>query len=443
MSTKPGVDPVRLVALDALVRVEDGAFANLVLPAMLRAGALDARDRSMVTDLVYGTVRWRRTLDHLVAPLSHRPIELLDPAVRAALRLGAYQITKAGTAPHAAVSATVGAVGLRCKSAKGFVNAVLRKLAVAGPPWVLPDGDTIEAIGIRESMPDWLVRRFIDDLGIVDARAALSIANRPAPVTLRTNPVRTTGEALIAELRAAGVEAEPGGLVPGSTVVRRTGDPAALPAVRDGRATPQDQASQAVALAVGARPGERIADVAAAPGGKTTALAEQMSDRGLLVALDVREARMHQLARAVGRLGLTSIRAVVASGEHLPLPPATFDRVLIDAPCSGLGALRRRPEARWRLEATAMATLGDLQRRLMVGGAAAVRPGGTLVYSVCTFAREETLDVDAFVAQHLPELVPLEPLPAPWRPHGRGALLLPHDADTDGMFVVRYRRAPG
>ena len=230
----------------------------------------------------------------------------------------------------------------------------------------------------------------------------------------------------------------------GALLLRRAGDPARIAAVAEGRATPQDQASQAVAAVVGAAPGERVLEVGAAPGGKTTALAAAMDDTGLVTAVDVQQSRLGLVGRAITRLGLSSIAPVVADGRTLPFAPGSFDRVLLDAPCSGLGVLRRRPEARWRIEPEAVEQLAVLQRELLLAAAAMVRPGGRLVYSVCTLTSAETVGVDEWASAQLPELVAEPPPGDPWRPWGRGALLLPSVADTDGMYVLVLGRSdPG
>jgi 16S rRNA (cytosine967-C5)-methyltransferase len=319
------------------------------------------------------------------------------------------------------------------------VNAVLRRVADLGPDWPWPRGDSTEAVAIRASMPDWIVERLVTDLGRDDALAVLEATNRPAPLTLRVDA--PDPDAVAAELTASGATVERGALVPDALLVRGGGDPSRIAAVADGRATPQDQASQAVAAAVGARPGERVLEVGAAPGGKTTALAAAMGGTGLVAALDVQEARLGLVGRAVDRLGLSSVAAVVADGRALPFPPASFDRVLLDAPCSGLGVLRRRPEARWRIEPGAVDQLAALQRELLGAVAPAVKPGGRLVYSVCTLTAAETEGVDEWATAHLAGFTAEPPPGDPWRPWGRGALLLPSAADTDGMYCLVLSRS--
>jgi len=424
----------RVVALDALVRVEDGAYAHVVLPAMLAQTELADRDRAFATDLVYGTVRSQRRLDDLLARVVKRPVRRLDPPVRAALRIGAYQLLH-DTPPHAAVASTVDAVAARSPRARGFVNANLRALTRLPRPWPEPDDDAVAL-----SYPDWLVDRLTTELGVDDARGALLAMNEPAAVTVRPDPRQVTATALADELRAAGADVEIGRLVPDALVVRGIGDPGRLPAVRDGRATPQDQGSQAVVTALGAMPGECIADLAAAPGGKATALAERVGGAGAVVALDIDAGRVRMIDGARHRVGLPHLFPIVGDARTPPFADMTFDRVLLDAPCSGIGVLRRRPDARWRLQPAAIDELAALQRELLTAAAPLVRPGGVLLYSVCTLTDAETVDVDQWAVTALPGFSPLPPPGPPWRPHGRGALLLPQAAGTDGMFVLTLER---
>ena len=420
----------RSVAIDALVRIEDGAYAHVMLPQRLRASGLDARDRAFVTHLVYGSVRMQRRLDGLLAPRCHQPFDRLEPRVRAALRVGAFQLLE-GMAQHAAVNATVQAAMPR---ARGLVNAVLRSVAAAGPPFPEPDD-----LGERYSYPDWIVAELAKTLTGDDLAAALAAGNEPAATTLRPNPRVTTPDALAAELTAAGVRVERGTLVPDALVVSGIGDPAALPAVAEGRATPQDQGSQAVVAVLDPQPGERILDVASAPGGKTTGAAERAVG-GLVVAADVHPNRLGLVRHAARRLHLGEVSCVVADGRRLPVPDATFDRVLVDAPCSGLGVLRRRPEARWRIQPDAVVGLAALQRDLLAAAARTVRPGGRLVYSVCTLTRPETSGIAAWAFAHLDGFTAEPPPGAPWEPLGAGAILWPHRSGTDGMFVLSLRR---
>ncbi|MEJ7585692.1 MAG: transcription antitermination factor NusB [Acidimicrobiales bacterium] len=370
-------DP-RTLAIDALVRIDrDGAYANLLLPSLLDRSGLDERDRGFVTTLVYGTTRMQRACDWLVDRFVMRP---LDPPTRAALRLGAYQIAFLGTPAHAAVSATVAAVPRRTS---GLVNAVLRRVAEA--PRAYPD----PAIGL--SYPDWIVERLSADLGREAALAALAAMNEPGEVSRRDD-----------------------GYV-------------------------QDRGSQLVAEAIGAAPGDRIVDLCAAPGGKATALA---GAGAFVVAIDRRPARAGLVSENATRLGLGDhLPVVVADGRRPPLAPACVDKVLVDAPCTGLGALRRRPDARWRIGPDAIDRLVDVQVDLLDAATALLRPGGELTYAVCTLTVAETLAVAEATGARHPDLMPLPGPEPPWEPWGTGARLLPQTTGTDGMVLFRWRRS--
>ncbi len=370
----PATADSRRVAFDVLRRIDEGARANAALAEALAGTALDTRDRAFATELVYGSTRMARACDFLVERFVLRR---LDPPTRAALRLGAYQIHFLRTPAHAAVSATV---EIAPRRSRGLVNAILRRVADASVSW--PDTAT------RLSYPDWIVERLVDDLGETDGLAALEAMNLAPTVTERS----------------------------------------------DGYA--QDRASQWVAAAVGVSTGERVVDLCAAPGGKSTAMAATGAN---VLAGDIDPDRVALVAAAVQRTGAHSVAVVAADGRNPPWPPASIDRVLVDAPCSGLGVLHRRPDARWRRLPADVARLVTLQRELLGAGIDLLRPGATLVYSVCTLTAAETLGVDDWLADAHPELVSTEPPGDPWRAHGRGALLLPQAAGTDGMFLLRLR----
>jgi 16S rRNA (cytosine967-C5)-methyltransferase len=429
------VTSARSLALDAMERIDAGAFSHIIVPQRLANSGLAPRDRALVTAFVYGAVRMQRVLDDALAPRSNRPLADLDPRVRAALRLGAFQLFD-GVAPHAAVGETVAATPVR---ARPFVNAVLRALARAEPHWPSYDTNTpMNQVGARSSHPDWIVSLLLEQFGVPDTVELLRSDNTPPAVTLRANPQRNTVDALVDELHAQELDARVGELVPGALVLDHARDPNAIAAVREGRASPQDQASQAVVAALDPQPGDRVLDLAAAPGGKAAGAAERIGDDGVVIAADVHKGRVGMITGAARRLGLRSLLSVVADGAAPPFRPAQFDRVLLDAPCSGLGVLRRRPDARWRIKEADVAQLAVLQRELLGQASACVRPGGRLVYSVCTVSREETIEIDEWARGSLPQLRPVAPPSAPWRAHGRGALLLPHDAGTDGMYVLVF-----
>jgi 16S rRNA (cytosine967-C5)-methyltransferase len=369
-------DSARQVAYDCLKRIDHhGAYANLVLGPALERSGLDLRDRKFVTELVYGTVRMRRVLD---ASIDRFVAAEPDPDIRTLLRLGAYQLTHAGVAAHAAVGETV---NMAPKRVRGFVNAVLRKVATTS---FAPASDAV-----RLSYPDWIVERLTADLGADDALATLAAMNEPASATERAD-----------------------GYV-------------------------QDLASQWTAAAVGAGDGERVLDVCAAPGGKATAMA---AAGAFVVAADVAPARVGLIAENIATLRSNAV-ALVADGTCAPFADGAFDRVLLDAPCSGLGSLRRRADARWRITPKDVDDLVVLQGRLLTEAARLVRPGGTLVYSVCTLLAVESIDHPTPEGFDVITDIP-DAHDGTWEPWGSGFRLLPHQTATDGMVLVRYRRRP-
>jgi 16S rRNA (cytosine967-C5)-methyltransferase len=374
----------RTIALQALAAIDAGGRANVVVPRLLSASALDSRDRNLVTELVYGTCRMRRACDWLVDQHTRGQV---DPTVRAALRLGAYQIGWTRVPPHAAVSATVEEVR---GPGKSLVNAVLRRVATEVTKGLVTWPDRATEL----SYPDWIVERLVADLGRDNAHSALLQMNEPASVTVRAD-----------------------GYI-------------------------QDEGSQMVSahlaphlVSAGAR--GRALDLCAAPGGKATALAS--GQPGLVVAADLSPERALVIASNVSRLGISEVVTVIADGTTPPFPNGSFDLVLVDAPCSGLGVLRRRPDARWRIQKGDVERLGALQRRLLMASIPLLRPGGVLAYSVCTLTTTETAGIDNWLAKFAPQLKPLPPPQKPWSPAGRGALLLPQEAGTDGMYLLSLR----
>ncbi len=368
----------RDIARRALHRIDwQGAYANLALRAELDRSDLEPRDRRFVTDLVYGTTRMRRACDFLVDRFLLRPV---DDDIRTILRLGAYQLQFNEVPAHAAVNQTV---ELAPRKARGFVNAVLRRVATTPVMW--PDDAT------RLSYPDWIVERLRADLGSDDATAALETMNEPASATVRDDDYV------------------------------------------------QDAASQWVAELVGASAGDRVADLCAAPGGKATLMAR--TGAVLVAASDARASRTSLIGDNVRRASLGNVSTLVADGRCPPYVPQSFDRVLVDAPCSGLGTLRRRADARWRIDEDSVERLGVLQRELVDAASELVRPGGVLAYSVCTLTDAEAQAIDEHLATTRPDMAPLEPPGEPWMVLGRGARLLPQAAGTDGMYLLRLRVA--
>jgi 16S rRNA (cytosine967-C5)-methyltransferase len=410
MAARPAVSPARRAAYDVVLRVfEQDAYADRAFATA--AAGLDRRDRALAQQIAYGAVQRVRTLDHAIETLARRPVRKLDPPVRAALRIGAYQLGfLGGIAVHAAVNETVElvrAAGL--ERAVAFTNAVMRRLSegLTRLLGALPDG-TPEQAGLAHSYPDWIAESFWRDWGRDEALALMGAQNEPPETVVRLVRGQIEGEATD---------------IPGAYRVERVDEEA----LAEGRVWPQSRASQLAGLVVGARPGERTLDCCAAPGGKATML------EGEVVAVELHEGRARELEESVRRLGAGNVRVVRADALALPPELTGFDRALVDAPCSGLGVLAGRPDLRWRAQ-----PLPELQLALLRAAAERVRPGGVVVYSVCTInADENEAVVDASGLE--PEDLGAE-WPAfrhPKRPEF--LLTLPHVHRTSGFFVGRLR----
>ncbi len=396
------------MAFDVLRSVETrGGFADRILDGRLRrAGRLDERDRALATEIVYGVLRRRGTLDRAIERHSRRPLGRLDAEVLEILRIGAYQILFLDRVPdHAAVHS---AVELAHRAAKpgtaGLVNAVLRALCRE------KSGAGRETLAARApekglaDFPGWLKDLWKRDLGSRTARRLFDALLAQPEVTLRVNPLKASREELAEALAREGFLAEPVEALPWAVrVVRGGGDIRKTRCHAEGLCVQQEGASQLVADLLGALPGERVLDLCAAPGLKTSQIGARMENRGVLVALDRRPARVRELVRLCRRLGVRLAGALCADAsraESICLRERSFDRVLVDAPCSGLGILRRTPERKWRPPPDFQA-LADLQAGLLCAAAGLVREGGVLVYSTCTVNRQENEDlVGAFLSRH-------------------------------------------
>ena len=448
--TGPGraaaVSPARAVAYAVLRRVfEQDAWADRALHGEVRRAGLDARDRALATQLAYGAVQRAATLDHVIATLAGRSVERLQPPLLAALRLGAFQLVFLdGVAAHAAVGESVELAKADAPRGAGLVNAVLRRAAREGRALVeaLPEATPGEA-ALRHSYPDWIAELWFEALGADDARALMAAGNRPAEAALRANSLRTTAAALAAELPVASHPAE--GL-PEGLVLEGAFDAFGSPLWEQGAFMPQSRAAMAVARVLGPRAGERVLDLCAAPGGKTTHLAALMEGRGSVVAVERHPGRAQALARTAARMGAGTVVEVRTGDAAEPQEAGAYDRVLVDPPCSDLGTLAARPDARWRKAPSSPAELAAVQGPILRAGADALRPGGTLVYSTCTISPAENEGVvEAFLAER--EDFTAEDLgPSEWSlwQHGTRPMFLqtlPHRDRTDGFFIARLRRS--
>lgn len=444
------LDPARRAAFDVLRAVEErDAYANLALPALLAERGITGRDAAFATELTYGTCRTRGMLDVVIAAAAGRPVKEIDPLLLDLLRLGAYQLLRTNVAEHAAVATTVEQAGLEFDSARaGFVNAVLRKiagrdqaswLAELAPP---ANSDPIGHAALVHAHPRWIAQAFADALGADageleaalaadDARPAVHLAARPGVLTA-------------AELADA-VDGEIGRYSP-YAVYLSGGDPGRLAPLRDGQALVQDEGSQLVARALTLAPlvgddAGRWLDLCAGPGGKTALLAAIAVQQGAVVtAVELNPRRAELVEHNIRGLHVEVLRA---DGRKPPLPAAEFDRVLVDAPCTGLGALRRRPEARWRRTPADVAPLAKLQRELLASAIRLTRPGGVVLYATCSPHLAETVGVvsDALRRQPVTALDTRE-LFAPVGDLGPGpsVQLWPHRHGTDAMFAAALRK---
>lgn len=429
--TAARADP-REAILAILRRVETGqAFSNVLLYHTLSREPFSPVDQGFITEVTLGTLRQRGRLDYALDAVLGRPLASLPAVIRTILRLGFYQIQFLDRVPDAAAvhEAVEAARRHGHRGTAGLVNAVLRRLASEGepaPPSV--ERDLAGHLAVTQSHPRWLVERWVGRWGFEETRALCAVNNVPPPSMLRVNPLRTSPPEVLARLRARGLEAEAGGWPEAVRVRGRLG--ARLDLYHDGLVTMQDEGAMAVSRIVDPQPEETVLDAAAGTGGKATHLAELMGNRGQILALDIAPAKLRALAANCARLGIDIVEA-----HHLDARTAgrrfreRADRVLLDAPCTGLGVIRRRPEIRWRIDPAVVAAMAARQEEMLAGVSGAVRPGGVLVYAVCSTEPEEGEAVVRGFLENARGVFALE----------QERTLLPHRDGTDGFYIARLR----
>ena len=397
------IAPARIAAYETILAVDAG---RADLPAALhraRQPLKDERDRALAGEIATGTLRWQAAFDHVIAAFAGRPIGKLDREIVAILRMSIFQLLHLDRVPAAAVVDDAVELARRAgkNSAAGFVNALLRRVSRERTTLPLPQQPPIDFLSITLSHPRWLVDRWLTRYGVEAATAWAKFDNEPAPLTLRVNTLRTTRDGLARELLDLGVATDAAQFAPDALIVRE-GNPLLTPLAHTGMFVVQDEASQLVGEFVAAIPGERILDACASPGGKTTQLASTLKGDGTIVAADVRGRRVALLARAVRESGARNVLVVQANARAtVPFCDAAFDAVLVDAPCSGLGTIRRDPDVRWRRGEADLASLAAAQSEMLSQLARVVRPAGRLVYSTCSSEPEENeAVVDAFLSSH-------------------------------------------
>ena len=465
-SPKQSASSARHRSLSVLLAFQkSGDAIDEILDRLWTGEAGDARDRAFAMELIYGVLRRQETLDWRLAPVLSKPLARLPQVIQVVLRLGAYQLLYMDRVPEsAAVNESVNLA--RSHAAKlgrdwgGLVNAVLRAL-MRSPEPPLPDGQHMPARGlsVRYALPLWLCERWVQRLGVEGAETACKTVSVIPSLTLRVNRQRATREGLLEQFQKAGIVSRPTTVSPAGIVVEGGQSVTALPGFHEGLFYVEDEAAQLIPLVLDPQPGERILDACAAPGGKTTHIADLMSNRGEVVAMDRQPSRLKLLAENCRRLGATIIAPLVGDARELGSPtspkstdqriiaPGLFDRILVDAPCSGIGVLRRHPDAKWKKDTGMFARHQILQRAILDRAASVLRPGGVLVYSTCSTEPEETEEVigrfcrdhSAFRRESVATWLSTAVLPFV-TPQG-SLSTLGNELGMDGFYAARLRKA--
>lgn len=440
----------RQAACETLLRIrKEGGFADRLIDIELSGGILSGPDRGLYAELVFGVLRRQGTLDHILQQLLEKPMIELDPLALVILRLGLYQLTCLDRIPEsAAVNESVNLAKLITPGTSGLINAVLRNFLRRRDSIVFPDMSTkpAAAIAARHSQPEWLAEQWIEQLGAAEAQQLAEASSQQPPLTLRVNTLRSDRDQLLNEFETQGIEAAPCRFSPDGITLAGRHTVSTLPGFEAGLFAVQDEASQLAGRLLGAEPGERVWDACCAPGGKSCHIAQLMDDRGELIATDISRSKLTLVQDSLRRLGICSVTTAVAD-LHQPdtFPDGYFDRILLDAPCSGLGVIRRNPEAKWRLFSGDITRLAAVQKTLLKNAAVKLKRGGTLLYSTCSTSDAENEQVvEDFLLRHPGfELENLNDHFPQWSQliefYGMFRAW-PHRHGMDGFFAARIRR---
>ncbi|MEW9667567.1 16S rRNA (cytosine(967)-C(5))-methyltransferase RsmB [Ammoniphilus sp. 3BR4] len=446
----------RSIALQVLIDVQDHkAFSNLQLNAALKREGLDRREAGLATELVYGTLSRLNTLDWILSKLINKPISKLEIWVQNLLRLSLYQLHYLDKIPERAVvhEAVEEAKRRGHKGTIGLVNGVLRNYSRRKEEWVFPaQWPKFKKIALEYSHPEWLVKRWLSFFGETDTIGMCKMNNQPPPVSVRINPLMATREKVlqVVQEELEGAEIASSDIAPQGLLLKQVGNIAFSQAYQRGMFTIQDESSMLVAHAVAAKPGMHVLDTCAAPGGKTTHIAELMENSGSILALDIHEHKLKLITANADRLGVTIIEPKQADARKLPsdLHKGLFDRILVDAPCSGFGVIRRKPDLKWQKQLKDIEEIAQTQYQILEQAARWLKPGGCLVYSTCTVDPEENSRlihrfIDANPSFTLDASLVTD-MPPNLRQHfhksGGYIQILPHQFGSDGFFISRITR---
>ncbi|MFS0787080.1 16S rRNA (cytosine(967)-C(5))-methyltransferase RsmB [Shouchella sp. 1P09AA] len=442
---------VREVALDALIKIEKNqAYSHLLVNHTLKEAGLSQQDTGLLTELVYGTIARRLTLDYYLSPFLQKGKKKRELWVDVLLRLSVYQMVYLDRIPdRAIVHEAVKIANKRGhKGISGLINGVLRSIQREGVPAVTAIKDEIERLAVETSHPEWLVKKWVAQYGYHDAQAMALQNNQPPETSLRVNQMKVTVADVIAQFETEGIEAVPSNILPELAVTIKKGNPFSTTVYKTGLVTAQDEASMLVGVLAGVEAGMDVLDTCAAPGGKTTHLAEALNGTGSVTSFDLHKQKIRLIQEQVDRLQLSNVKADMQDAKKLTERlDGSYDRVLVDAPCTGLGVIRRKPDIRWSKTEEDTVRIVDTQRTILENASQFVHQGGTLVYSTCTVDHEENDHVvEAFLDSHGFEVdtKAYERLPSRVREEGRfgpyGLTILPQDFKTDGFFMVALKR---